>query len=112
MNKKKELYKILKFLHTIKAIRHGKRSIILECLDTKSCNLLYKTIKSTLLSSYIGPKRTQYLAEQLNPYKKQLRMLLRSKDIKQKKYILQQIGGPQLDIILHTAIPLLLSTIS
>lgn len=106
-----EVYKILKFLHTIKNVQHNSRHVIIECLNAKSSNLLFKTIKNTLQSQHIGPKKRKYLSKQLGPYKNELSELMYSKNLKKKKNILMRMSGEQLDIILHTSIPLLLSLI-
>ena len=102
--------KIVQFLHTMKTIEPSNRSAVIQGLDNKSCKLLYRAITSALQSPYVGPTRRKRLSQRLAPYKNQLRILMMNNtDLRKKKKILKEMGGFPLDIILNTAIPLLLS---
>lgn len=101
---------LLPLLHVLKSVKPEQRQILLAHLDDDTRDLLYGTITEVLRSSKVPFRKRLFLKSKLEPYKRDLRYLSnpqKSKIEKRKK--LSQMGAGPMQLILRTAIPLLLN---
>ena len=103
---------LLPLLNILMGLPSEKRIILLNHLDESTKDGIYKCIRSVLHSDEVSLRRRLFLKTKLQPYKSHLRYLARSsknssKVLKTRR--LTQIGGGPMEVILRTAVPMLLN---
>lgn len=109
----KQLKTHLPLFQVLKELKAYQRQIVIDHLDSKSCNSLSSCIKSVLKQGPKIKKNKKQLQLHIRQNQKELSRLFsnskKKKSYHSKKKILARIGGNPLALILSTAIPMLMN---
>lgn len=103
---------ILPLLHALKTLKPDLRVIVLEHLDDRTKDELYRIIGEVLRSDKVPFRKRLFLKGKLEPYKKEFRCLARDSTkagSARKGRTLAQVGAGPMTHVLRLAIPLLLN---
>lgn len=95
---------LIPMLQVLKSMKADDRIILLNHMNDRAKDALYKTITTLLTSKSLSAKKRKLLQKKLEPVAKKS-----PKGVVAKRKALVQLGGSPLSYVLKTALPLYLN---